>query len=130
MRLNYLCTLDSLHWLWSCNWWSTVSSIDLSCSFPGTCTGPLNSILVSLFHSSAIAGATIEPRSAKNALSHSKLNLMFIFLSSRSLIKARWRLTHRCHLLRRHLDGLRPDAGTLLKWVDLEDYRKPAADET
>jgi hypothetical protein len=73
----------------------------------------------------------MEPISAKEALNQSTLNLMFIFsLPLFPLIKARWYLTHRLHLLRMHLDGLQPNAGAFLERMGLEAFRKPAADET
>ena|SRR5579864_5785863 len=40
------------------------------------------------------------------------------------------RLAHRNHFLRMHLNCLPPNAGTLLEGMGLEDFRKPAADET
>ena len=39
-------------------------------------------------------------------------------------------MAHRGHLLRGHLDDLRPNAGTLLKRLGLENYQKRGANET
>src|SRR5215831_12617592 len=51
-------------------------------TLPGIFTGSFTCSRVSLFHSSAIAGAIVELAATKTVLNHHTLDLVFIFLYS------------------------------------------------